>query len=883
MFSSLFGNRSRNKNDMNFNMYGNSLPYMEFIPELGGFLMDEGGIMGSFVCQPLNGVNAEVRNSLEEFFKQDAPKDMFLQISMFASPDIQFMLDRYESNRGGRARDPELSELLDGVAKANYDYLKLKTHEPITEDSEMLLRDHEVWITITLPTLDQLPSHGEIEKFQHKFNSLNQMLNSIGLAPQAMDGEMFLHRMNVLHNWSDKAKWKTRRGEFDASRPIRDQILDQGSAVRVHEDGIELGNTDQKGLKKDGKYVKLLSINQYPRMMQFGQLYDLMVDWRKGMTGIRCPFFITLNIHYPDQRKTKDKFVKDRTYISHMNKTPFAQWVDKISWQKADYDVFFAATEKEGAKFTNAYMQVMLFCKDKADGERVSELVQSHGARTQWTLNEDRFFCMPLFKASLPGGQSIDAMKALCRYMKFPSSVLKHMCPIIAGWKGNGFNKPIYPLVTREGQLFFWDPFTSDGNYNVCVAAASGSGKSFFINGLVTNIISSGNSNNGQLYYSEQDKIPLHSNLPHDGGRVFIIDVGRSYEKIADLAQGRFVEFNENFKYSLNPFMSIHEFDGKDGQGDMVAKLISYMAAPEGELTDFQSAELYNIISAVWAEHNNKSLIDHVRDKCLEHQDQRMTDIGAQLKRWCKGGAYGDFFSDEYPPLEFKGHFVVFELEELKSKKILQRAVLLQIISCIQHEMFLTGKDRRKCFILDEAWEFLGDGGGSNHIREFLEAGWRRFRKYNAQGIAISQSINDFYNSPVGMAIISNSQWKALLRQEPEDVARAQADNKFTGTATDFELLRSLHTKKGEYSEIYIRGSNAREVVRLYVPRYMQLMFTTDPDELKVIDQYRESGYTIAAAISEVIRQEENHRHAMTDQRKVIGKSTASEILNGII
>ncbi|MCQ1058394.1 TraC family protein [Photobacterium sp. ZSDE20] len=875
---------TKQTHDLNVNMWGDSLPYLEYIPELKGFILENKSLMTSFVCQPLNGVNEEIQNALEEFFKTEMPTDSFLQISMFASPDIEWMLKRYESNRGGRAKDPKLSKMLDDVAIANLEYLREKSKTPINEESEMLLRDHEIWVTFTMPTRGVLPNEREIETFTNKSSALQQVLTSIHMAPDQMDAEMFLHRMKIIHNWNKNASWRERPGEFDASRFLRDQMLDKGNAIRVYEDGIELGNTDQKGLQKDGKYVKLLSVNQYPQVMTFGQLYDLMVDWRKGQAGIRCPFMITLNIAYPDQKKTKEDFIKNRTYVSHMSKTPFAQWVDRISWQKTDYDIFFDQIEKESGQFVEAYLQVMLFCNDKKDGERISQKVQSHGARTRWALTEDRFFCLPLFKASLPGGQTVSAKKHLRRYSKFPSSILKHMCPIISAWKGNGFQKPVYPLVTREGQLFYFDPFTSDGNFNCIVGAASGSGKSFFINGLLTNVISSGNSGGGKIEYREGEDKPLHMHQPHDGGRVFVIDVGRSYEKISDLSGGKFIEFGENFKYSLNPFKSIHEFSGKDGQGDMVVALISYMAAPESELDQFQSAELYNVITAVWESYRNDGTIDLVRDACLDHQDIRMKDIGVQLKRWCKGGSYGEFFSDENPPLSFDGHFVVFELEELKSKKLLQRAVLLQCISCIQHEMFLTGKDRRKLFILDEAWEFLSDSdGGSNHIRAFLEAGWRRFRKYNSGGIAISQSVNDFYNSAVGEAIISNSQWKILLRQEPEDIARAEASNKFTGTPTDFELLRSLHTKKGEYSEIFIRGSNGREVVRLYVPRFMQLMFTTDPDELKIIDKYRDNGYGISEAINEIMKQEDITRREKQATSTVKKDMTAAEILDSII
>lgn len=79
--------------------------------------------------------------------------------------------------------------------------------------------------------------------------------------------------------------------------------------------------------------------------------------------------------------------------------------------------------------------------------------------------------------------------------------------------------------------------------------------------------------------------------------------------------------------------------------------------------------------------------------------------------------------------------------------------------------MFLSGPDRRKLFILDEAWEYLKDRAGSkvNYLAEFLETGWRRFRKTRAAGICITQSLLDAYQSQAGIAIVNNSPWKLML------------------------------------------------------------------------------------------------------------------------
>lgn len=858
---------------INADLYGDSLPYLEYLGEMDAFLMDGGGLMASFLCQPLNGVNSEVQHALEDLFKNDFPTNMFLQVSMFASPDVEPLMQRYENIRGQRCPNEETSDLLDSIGLDFKNYVLDKTLNPINERGQMLIRNFEVWVTITLPTKELTPSVREIKEFMTKRQALKATLEQIHLFPVEMDANMFLHRMQVLHNWGEDSSWRHRPHHHNASRPIRNQVLDRGSKIQVYQEGIEIGNTENKDLPIDGKFVRFLSVLKYPEIMTFGQLYSLVVDWQKGQAGIRVPFLMTLNIHYPDQVKRREQFIKDRTYVNHMASTPFAKHFERIIWQKQDYDVFHHAVDRDGAQYTNTYLQIALFCNDREHGHDVAQAVKSHGAKSFWTLTDDRFFCKPLFKAMLPGGQSLESMRMLQRYDCFPSNVLKHLCPIVSAWKGNGVSSPVFPLVTREGQLFMWDPFISDGNFNCAIAAASGSGKSFFANALISHIIGCGDYDpNRQISYHDSIDKPVHAYQHHDGGRVFVIDVGRSYIKLADLMGpgAQFILFDDDFQYSLNPFRSIHEFEGAEGQADMLISLLCYMAAPETELSQIQSSTIANFVTDVWNKYGNDGTIDHVAEMCANSEDFRISDLAKQLKQWCKGGQYGEYFRDDKPPIDYKGSFIVFELEELKSKKILQRAVLLQCISSIQYEMFLSGKDKKKIFLLDEAWEFLSDeDGGSGFIRSFLEAGWRRFRKTRAAGVAISQGVNDYYKSSVGEAIIANSNWKILLRQEPEQVDQLQRQGKFAGTEQDFQMIKSLHTKKGEYSEILIRGGSASQIVRLYVSRKMQLMFTTDPSELKMIDEYRKSGHSIADAIEQVMIQEGSYSQKDTAKRKM--------------
>lgn len=841
------------------NQYGDVLPVLEYIPEMNGYILDGGYIGFTFICQPLTGVNNDLMNSLDDLYERSFPADSFLQVSLFGSPYIKWILERFENIREGRA-EGEMGELYDEIGRTTYQYYEQSTDKPLHPVTGLKVRDYEVWVSFKMPLKKQKPSKNELAAFRRLYLQLKSTLESIGAHPDDMTPELYVHRMQILHNQAKNADWREGVKGHDAGVPLRYQVMERGGSCFVHQDGLEFGDVE----KGEGSFVKMLSVQKYPEVLTFGDIYDLVCDWRKGREGLREPFLMTLNIHFPNQEKAKREFTKNRGWLTHQASGPIAKWVDRLRFQKKDYDEFFLSLENKGAQIANCYLQMIIFSESKAKAEKSVMDVQSFASKRKWKFVEDRYICLPLYLSSLPMGCDEATVKNLHRFNRFASDALKYITPMIASWKGNGLGRPVVPLVTRDGQMFCFDPFTSDGNFNMFTAAASGSGKSFWINYLVSQVLTSGNIGGGKLY---RDNPLPNDRKPLDRGRVFIIDVGRSYEKLCELYNGRFLEFGENFKYSLNPFKSIHEFAGKDGQGDMVLSLLKFMASPSGTLTDFQTARMNVLLNQLWNDKGNESTIDDFAAMCKADPEPRVQDIGFQLEPWCKDGPYGEFFDDKNPPVDFSGDFVVIELEELKSRKQLQIAVLLQCISCIQHEMFLSGKDRNKLFILDEAWEYIKIKGGAGlAVAEFLEAGWRRFRKYQAAGICITQSISDAYETDVGRAMADNSQFKVFLRQEPEVIEKVRENKQFDGNETDFALLKSIHTVKGEYSELYIRTGSSREVCRLFVPRYQQLMFTTDGKELAAIDRYKAQGMSIAQSIQAVI-----------DEEQATGRRTSTE------
>ncbi|MBW8191367.1 TraC family protein [Neiella marina] len=807
----------------------------------------EGPYIGfSFVCQPTPGCNEDIRNTLTNLYNHDMPKDTLMQFSLVSLPDVNTFIRGYDTIRGGRMSGEDGS-LSDTMSQSVIEYLREGTRNPIHR-SGLKIRNFECWVSVKIPIKKQLPTDKEVEIALKIRDEVENALSSVSLVPARMTDEMWLHRMNILINHSEDASWRSEPVKRNHGRSLRAQLLEPGSMVKQTPDGIEFYS---EGKSEPDAVATMLSLKRYPDYIMYGQMLDLVGDWREGENGIYDNFMITLNIEFPDQIKAKKRFQKGRNWLTHQSHGPLIKWVDSLRFQKQDYDAINHELEEEGAKLVRAYLQFTLFSRTRKDAEKNVATMKAHYAKKKFNIVEDRNFSAPLFLSSLPFGIDKSASMHFERYDTFTTNSLVFLTPHMASWKGNT-PTPVIELIGRDGQLFGLDLFKTDGNFNAVISAASGSGKSFLVNKLVASYLGSGIKTGGTSAPGNQ---PID-----DGAQVFIVDVGRSYEGLCSQYEGsQFLEFGAGMSYSLNPFPAIHDWYGKEGQANMVLNLVKSMASESGTINDFQSSEMLNLLTELWENKKNDATITMFADMCRTHPHEEMKRIAAQLKPFCDGGVYQNFFGDNLPPVEFNGRLIVCELEELKAIPHVQQCVLMAIINNAQHAMYLSGTSRKKIFILDEAWEYLGDGDGqSNFFAKFLETGWRRFRKTRAAGICITQSMLDAYQSAAGVAIVNNSAWKIMLRQEPETIEKLKDEKAFDGSPLDFDLLKSVKTKKHEYSELFVRLGSAREIVRLFVDKRSQLVFSTDPDDKEAIAAYRKQGLSMGEAIDAV----HNDRHA---------------------
>lgn len=774
------------------------------------FLTDDECLAFGYICNPLSGADSKAADRINVLLNGNWPDDTLMQFNLFGGQDIHHIVNSMVNLRFNKGTD--LTEQNTFIRKR---FLEQGTRNSIEPGSGMLVREVLMLITVKVPISDPMPTDKEIALVSEKMKSFSQSLKTIGFGPTPINKDFYVHIMSTILNWSDSSSWRKGRVlEAEDDKLLKHQVLDYDQSINVDKDGLWLGEPEEKGSMR----ISNLSVKRFPKAVFFGSANSYVGDTMSGTRGLRGNFMISAALHFPVHHSTKSNMERKRQWAVNQAYGPMLKFVPVLAQKKHGFDVLFDAIDN-GDSFVRLHMGITLFSKSSNDAISDVSNAKSYFGELGYTILEDKYFNLPLFLNRIPFGADRFAMRDTFRFKTMATRHAIPLLPLFSDWKGTG--KPVMNFISRNGQLMSVDLFDSSSNYNCCIAAQSGSGKSFLANEMISNYLAI-------------------------GGKVWAIDVGYSYKDLCEVYEGDFVQFNATSNICLNPFPLIRDYNEEE---DMIVGLVKAMAAPTEPLSDFQIANLKKTIRDVWDANGNSMTIDDIEQALLSSSDIRVTDIGHQLYAFTKKGVYGKFFNG-VNNVNFNKDFSVLELEELKGRTHLQQVVLLQLIYQIQQDMYLGDRDRPKIVLIDEAWSLLTEGD----VAKFIEHGYRRFRKYGGAAVVITQSVYDLYNSPTGRAIAENSANMYLLGQKSEAISSLQAENKLPIGHHGYELLKTVHTEVGRYSEIFFITSYGSGIGRLIVDDYHKLLYSTHPNDVQAITEKRRQGLRISDAIKAVLQ-----------------------------
>lgn len=337
------------------------------------------------------------------------------------------------------------------------------------------------------------------------------------------------------------------------------------------------------------------------------------------------------------------------------------------------------------------------------------------------------------------------------------------------------------------------------------------------------------------------------------GARVWVIDVGRSYQNLIRLQNGTFLEFTAQTNMCINPFSWVGVDDELDFKAEMrlLKPMIGRMASPNEPLSEYQYSLIAEAITGVWKDYGqdtNPTLIQQYLLEKIKNESggiERVAfELGKQLQPFTKDGIYGNYFNGR-ANISLDADMVGLELEELKNAPELRRVVLFVLTSRIAHDMYLS-RDRPKICLVDEAWQLLG---ADKETAEFIEEGYRRARKYNGIFAVGTQGIEDAYKNDAAQAAYNNADWKILLRQDRKNLEKLIEDGMVSFSPAIKRMLLSLRTEKGRFSEMLISSPNGDSVVRHIPDPFSLLMASTNAADFNECNALLQQGHSTMEAL----------------------------------
>ena len=333
------------------------------------------------------------------------------------------------------------------------------------------------------------------------------------------------------------------------------------------------------------------------------------------------------------------------------------------------------------------------------------------------------------------------------------------------------------------------------------VLGATGSGKSFLLNFLVTNA---------------QQYDPL----------TVVLDLGHGYRKLAALLHGGYLELGLRHRnVSINPFALEPTAEHLHFLHGFVRVLL------EGDdgyrLSEHEDREVYEAVE-------NLYVLDRDQRRLFTLANLLPRPLMSRLQKWIDGGRYAALFDNVEDTLAFE-RLQVFDFDAMRAYPSLIEPLLFYILHRVNDRLTDEGAARTlKLCVMDEAWRFIQNPTLRGYVQEALKT----WRKRNAAMVLATQTIDDFASADLLRTVIESCPTKLLLANPALD--RSRYSELFQMNETELDLLAGLMPRR----HMLLKRPDTTKVLTLAVDPKSYWIYTNTPiDNDRVAAVFREHGF----------------------------------------
>jgi len=529
----------------------------------------------------------------------------------------------------------------------------------------------------------------------------------------------------------------------------------------------------------------------------------------KMLDSLELAYDFTLSIYVPDQERQINRLKTQANVSKTFGFLASAKNYDALA-KYSEIDSLITEIKSSSQKL--AYYSLSFLIRDrqyqglKTKHNKILEAFPCLGSAEGIVdhMNHDR-----LFLSFLPGQAWMNPRRYLIQ-----TDALANILPIQSEWQGS--SKAMVLLKTRKHQLLKLDLFDEilPAKHGIIVGT-TGSGKSFTTNYLLTSYL-----------------------LENDKNQLVIIDVGKSYRRLASLLGGAYLDIDLGENYAINPLLNkalLYKYGELDSENLSYLVLLAEKLSkgrPEETLTNAQKSILERAILRVYEKKDApilSDLLEVLRNYSMgdEADKHRAQEFAKNLSVWTEG-RYGKLLNRQ-GNIDTTNRFIVFELGKLDAHPDLQAIVFFVIRTAIANK--LNQRDTKKVIVIDEGWRFFNDDTGARLIEDL----YRTSRKFNGLVLSISQSPEDFLNTKAASAIIGNSFTKYILKLNKGH----ELLSRFELNDSEVNEVKTLVSKPGYFSEVLVKYADNSVVARIEPTSLEYWLATTSPEDLKLEEQMR--------------------------------------------
>jgi conjugal transfer ATP-binding protein TraC len=778
---------------------------------------------------PLIGANQQVVASLDDMIRKKLPRNMPFTVMMVASKCVG---DRIARGVGADYWTGGMADRLNKITRAFYERASLKGFTN-KNDLPLYLRHYRVFFIYSRRGKPSSKSLGELSILR---STLKVSLESAKLSSRNVEVPEFLAMIRELVNYR-AGQINPSSSHYSTDELINRQCVDHSIDLEVKPSYLRVSldrqDSDRGGIgvgddgRKTASRIVNLQLTKNPGRFALWQTPDNVQNLRFPDMGIPCPFVITCCMEVEDQQASSTEALKKDFDLQKKMASAYGRLFPGTEKAAKEWKRLRQGLSNGEESMCRYFYNVTLFCPDDDAEALKCELATVNTFRkNDLELSPPRYQQMRNYLAMFP----FMLQEGLWDDIKMTGASLRatafntlNLLPLVAE---NPMNVSGLLLPTYRNQVAFYDMFSEENgntNFNMAVTATSGAGKTFFVQGLLRQVLNS-------------------------GGFAWAIDMGDGYKNFCEQVGGVYLD---GAALRFNPFANVTNI--KESVSGIV-RLITVLASPDDMLDEVCEALLEQGVMRAWDTRQNKARIDDIvlflKSPAVteEYADKptilsRMAELALLLDKYCTWGAKGEYFNSDKPSMDFDNRFTVLEMLSLEDDPDLMSAVLFSLILAIQEKMYHSPRDLKKVAVIDEAWRLLG--GSNKHAARFIETGYRTVRRHSGSFVTITQGIKDFTASREAEAAWNNSATKVTLLQDGKAFKSYLQDNPDQFTELEKEVIRKFQKAADTgFSSLLITAGEYSTFHRLFVDPVTRAMFSSRGTDFAFMQEAKKVGAT---------------------------------------